>query len=945
MGICCSREGDYLPQNSSDSRNSKQARNSHYSFASILQSSGSDAQAVYQHPICLNHSIWAYEIHSFFEEALGVTFIPDSVKLRPHLNLIEPSEILIRPYHDIFSAVTVQQYLQDIEPYKSNKQETQKLLKKIDEILKSLLKKKPTFIKDKEEVIAEILFFMLMNFSEELVDLSPLILNLDDALTDLLEKTFQKLSNQKLEAILTPILTTFAKTRSQSVVKSHVILMLSNILSNIVAADPRTIDILVNHPHFLPNLSNHESIFGACINFTCFSDESQHVIINPSEPKDEQQKLLRESRDQVVGRLFNSIMQFMIKADSKYEKDIAKWFNAMLEFFERKLKGKDDLSEMVSYKGFFLNYLALLFKFLQGPLKKFEDYPALANQIDLTYIQQFPLAADQSLLNGKTHQLSSSNNSFSFQTQLVFIACHALGQYENFVGKYLSSNKNNFTFAAVGLISQMTSDDPVSFGFLTQALDDNLVNQIFRLICLQVLLIKRSFGLNLAEDNNCSHSCFDKNENQSSSFLPVYWLENMIDCLGFLRRTKSISLIVSQQQLGLVINFFFSVLQKKELFKFKDSNIIPSCLSFLSSLAPGAGGSTQLIPTQFITDFFMKATQSLLPALIRCFVDVEKTPEKYSVRVDCCFILIGLLREHNNISTAAATFDEISQTQNELCQKFVTYYLNDLMQLFEGLKKMNKIIEVEQRLQDGAEGFDLADLFVLLLDSDSVKGAIEYLKDYLLLGSHMTKCSPSFFLSDETKDKLALTLNYMLSEFLGKDAKIPLQPIQNLNYNPQLLLKNIFSIYLNFKDQGEFLREVVSDEQNFSVDFFKTIEGISRLLDLLDSEELAAWKKFVKDLEKTKVEKENEEKWMTEIQDVPEEYLDTLMNTVMKEPVMLPTSKVILDKRTICKHLLTDPTDPFNRNPLTSEMLIPQPELKQKIQDFVHIERTKNRGC
>ena len=51
----------------------------------------------------------------------------------------------------------------------------------------------------------------------------------------------------------------------------------------------------------------------------------------------------------------------------------------------------------------------------------------------------------------------------------------------------------------------------------------------------------------------------------------------------------------------------------------------------------------------------------------------------------------------------------------------------------------------------------------------------------------------------------------------------------------------------------------------------------------------------------------------------------------MVEPVLLPTSKVIIDKCVIAKHLLSDPIDPFNRQPLAMSDVIPQPELKLQI--------------
>jgi hypothetical protein len=57
--------------------------------------------------------------------------------------------------------------------------------------------------------------------------------------------------------------------------------------------------------------------------------------------------------------------------------------------------------------------------------------------------------------------------------------------------------------------------------------------------------------------------------------------------------------------------------------------------------------------------------------------------------------------------------------------------------------------------------------------------------------------------------------------------------------------------------------------------------------------------------------------------DAPEEFLDPLMQEIMKDPVLLPSSNMILDRVTIMKHLLSDETDPFNRSKLTKDMLIP----------------------
>ena len=47
------------------------------------------------------------------------------------------------------------------------------------------------------------------------------------------------------------------------------------------------------------------------------------------------------------------------------------------------------------------------------------------------------------------------------------------------------------------------------------------------------------------------------------------------------------------------------------------------------------------------------------------------------------------------------------------------------------------------------------------------------------------------------------------------------------------------------------------------------------------------------------------------------------MMTLMRDPVILPTSGKIMDRAVIMRHLLNSDTDPFNRQPLTTDMLKP----------------------
>lgn len=74
--------------------------------------------------------------------------------------------------------------------------------------------------------------------------------------------------------------------------------------------------------------------------------------------------------------------------------------------------------------------------------------------------------------------------------------------------------------------------------------------------------------------------------------------------------------------------------------------------------------------------------------------------------------------------------------------------------------------------------------------------------------------------------------------------------------------------------------------------------------------------------------------------DAPDEFRDPLMDTLMIDPVLLPSGK-IMDRSIITRHLLNSNTDPFNRQQLTEDMLKPDIELRERISAWKREKREK----
>lgn len=111
----------------------------------------------------------------------------------------------------------------------------------------------------------------------------------------------------------------------------------------------------------------------------------------------------------------------------------------------------------------------------------------------------------------------------------------------------------------------------------------------------------------------------------------------------------------------------------------------------------------------------------------------------------------------------------------------------------------------------------------------------------------------------------------------------------------------------------------------------KTI-GTVHKLGLFSSADVATLRSLYEDAMKAKVAAQDLDALTA---DAPDEFLDPIMSTLMRDPVKLPTSGHIVDRATISQHLLNDEKDPFNRQPLNMSQVIPEIELKTRIESWV----------
>lgn len=195
-----------------------------------------------------------------------------------------------------------------------------------------------------------------------------------------------------------------------------------------------------------------------------------------------------------------------------------------------------------------------------------------------------------------------------------------------------------------------------------------------------------------------------------------------------------------------------------------------------------------------------------------------------------------------------------------------------------------------------------------------------------------TKTLSEAFTMPEIVSRLASMLNYNLETLAGKKAAAELSVSNRDKYHfrPLQLLSDFVEIYLNLGASSVFIEAVAADGRSYKPEVLDRVAYILSSKHQKDPADIARWDKL-----KTKFvqAKEQQDQAELDLGDIPPEFEDPIMGELMKDPVLLP-SRHVVDRSTIVQHLLSDPKDPFTRQPMTIEDAVPQTELKEKIEKW-----------
>ena len=371
---------------------------------------------------------------------------------------------------------------------------------------------------------------------------------------------------------------------------------------------------------------------------------------------------------------------------------------------------------------------------------------------------------------------------------------------------------------------------------------------------------------------------------------------------------------------------------------------IPTLLYLLFIPHPSNSPSTPFPSLSYLFDTNESFRSSLMPALIDLYVEIEFGDRmffpKFNVRYEITMILDHLY----SISHYKQQLIVLSKDLDHFL-RFVNAVANDLVYLFEeGLKCLTTLHSMQTQ-QATSE-------YQQLPAAQREEKEREYQQEEQHCTSYLQLASSTIhFLSVLTADvvepftthrldfvsRFATTLTYYINKLVGPSVnELKVKNQDRYHFQPRVLLKEMITIFLHLSSSTAFLEKVAMDERSYSEDIFNRAYSIIKRRDILDPPAIRLFFQKKNDIALIHSSQQN---FLDSIGDIPEQYTDALIGSVMTDPVKLPKSQQVVDRVTIQRHLMNSATDPFNRSELKEEELVEMAELKAEIDAWMSTKK------
>ncbi|GKU97323.1 hypothetical protein SLEP1_g10485 [Rubroshorea leprosula] len=348
------------------------------------------------------------------------------------------------------------------------------------------------------------------------------------------------------------------------------------------------------------------------------------------------------------------------------------------------------------------------------------------------------------------------------------------------------------------------------------------------------------------------------------------------------------------------------------------------------------------------------ALEYLVRNLLKLYVDIEFTGshtqfyDKFNIRHNIAELLEYLWQvpSHRNAWRQIAKEEEKGVYLN-----FLNFLINDSIYLLdESLNKILELKEIEAEMSNTAEwerrpAQERQERTRLFRSQETIiRIDMKLANEDVSMLAFTSEQITAPFLLPEMVERVASMLNYFLLQLVGPQRKsLILKDPEKYEFHPKELLNQIVRIYVHLArgdEKNVFPIAISSDGRSYNDQLFGAAADVLRRI----CTDVRVVQDFIELGAKAKAAASEAMDAEAALGDIPDEFLDPIQYTLMKDPVTLPSSSITVDRAVIQRHLLSDNTDPFNRSHLTVDMLIPNHELKARIEEFIRSQRLKRHG-
>lgn len=336
-------------------------------------------------------------------------------------------------------------------------------------------------------------------------------------------------------------------------------------------------------------------------------------------------------------------------------------------------------------------------------------------------------------------------------------------------------------------------------------------------------------------------------------------------------------------------------------------------------LRPSDGAHTQLLASHTTAQRF------LAPALLLLYGDVEKTGfyEKLSNRRNIMIILKHLwtLPSHRPAFQGIAmahddsSVGEASGVSNLSFVKFANGLLNETNALVATtLDKLSEIRKFQLLKGNNAEWASMDEEQRKMMEErnesneNECKGSAGLCIETLNMLNYLTS-DPVIrqpFLLDEILPRFTSCLLSVLNRLVGsKSLELKVDNMDAYNFKPRTMLSEVIAAMTHFSTEEKFFTSVAQDSFfNNGVPLQKALTTVSKH-NMVTVEERVAMEQLI---ERVKVVRTQVIDIDELVADAPSDFFDPILDKLMQDPVLLPTSGMIVDRSTITQHLLNNET-------------------------------------